>query len=325
MALQPGFDRYEGLAYFGYTRDGEGHDAIVNIGEKFIEIKNAQEQVLSIWAPHSFECNDLEIPMRCYFSGDEWIAPQDKELVDFLDQYLAYETETVTETPPSRPKWHYLSGAAFLMGVVFIIGYIIFQTSISRLIDPSIAARLDQKIMATKFAPMKICDMETEPILRDFLREKAPQPNFKIVKDLGVNFARMPSGLLVIDQQWVSNFSGEDTLIALINLAHISNESNNPAKEMISDLPFWEKFKFLKTGDLPAEQTYIAWDNFKIKPQISMDDIKKIEDPIGNFAELAEIAELPTAVALPSIRAGLDFGDQDWLTLITLCPDEPLG
>lgn len=324
MALQPGFDRYEGLAYFGFTRDGEGHDAIVNIGEKFIEIKNSKEQVLSIWAPHSFDCNNLEMPMRSYFSGDEWIAPRDKELADFLDQYLAYETEPKIETKPSRSKWHYITGIFGFTGIIFLIGYFIFQTSLSRLIDPSIAARLDKKIIETEFAPMKICDLETEPILRDFLREKAPEPNFKVVKNLGANFARLPSGMLVIDQKWISNFSGEDTLIALINLAHINNERSDPANDIIEGLPFWEKLQFLKSGDLTAEQINIAWNNFKTQPQISMDDIKQIEDPIGNFAELAMVADLPSEIALPNIRAGLDFGDQDWLTLITLCPDDEL-
>lgn len=321
MALQPGFDRYEGLAYFGYTRDGDGFDAIVNIGEKFIEIKNSAEQPLSLWAPHSFECNGLDIPMRCYFSGDEWIAPRDWELADFLDQYLdqaPLSRENFVKPRPSKLRIALWSTA--LLGIAGIFGYFVLQSSLSSLINPSITANLDQMIATSKFTSLKICDQETEPLLHDYLREKAPKPEYQIVTNLGVNFVRLPSGTLAIDSNWVQTLENENSLIALLNLTNARNEAENPARKMIEGLSVFDKISFLRSGQLNQTQIDKAWAIYIKQPQLLADDVRAITDPIGNYADIAAKGNLPASVGMPNISAGLEFGKQDWLTMITMCP-----
>ena len=320
MVLQPGFDRYEGLAYFGYTRDGEGHDAIINVGENFMEIKNSRDEVLSIWAPGAFTCNNLDIPMRCYFSGDEWIAPRDTELVEFMDRFLA-EPEIDIHAPEVRKRQYKRAAIISVVGLAIALGcaYLILQSSLTGLIDESISARMDDQLSNKKFTRVSACDTETEPVLRDYLSEKAPAPSYQIVTDLGVNYARLPSGILAIDASWLQQFDDENTLIALINLANVRNQEESPARLLVSQLSILDQVDFLRTGSLTDEQADRAWPLYLAMDKLVADDISKIEDPVGNYADLAKLASLASTVSMPNNPSGLDFGEQDWLTLISVC------
>ena len=319
VALKPGFERYEGLAYFGFEPEGDGIDAVVIIGKNVIEIRNERDEVLSMWAPHSYHCNEQNLPLRAYFSGNEWLAPKDRELADFLDIYTGADEPDASEVKRSLRLKIAIIGSGVLVAIA-LFAFLIFRSAFDRLIDENIAQRIDALLLEDEIEELWACNQETEPLLKEFVQEKAGGQDYMIVQKLNSAFAILPSGVLAIDEVFAKRLESEEPLVALLQLANAHRQSDNPAKRLVKLMSLREQFEFLRTGSLDSEALKRVWPQYSELVQIRAEDYENIEKPLGNFAMLRELGVLNSeSGVLPIIPSGLDFGARDWDTLITMC------
>ncbi len=322
MAIIEGFERYEALAYFGFHQNADGVEAIVNVTEQTIEICDLHEKVLAIWAPYSYRCNELEIPVRCYFSGEEWLAPKDEELANILNRFLENKNIPPRQTSTQPKVLHRTLITAAIFIALSTIGYFTFKNAFSNLIDDNIARQIENQIEQNEIQFLRACDFDTEPLLRDLILSNTQGQDYVFVKGLDAAFVRLPTGRLAIDNAWAQNLKNEEELIALLNLARIENEMVEPTEALLKGLGLRDQINFLRTARLPDEKLKEAFELYQHTQQIDFDKFSLIEAPVGNFGALKATVEIyaPSGETLPYIPSQLELGNRDWQTLLNTCP-----
>lgn len=319
MALKPGFERYEGLAYFGYDPEGEGYEAVAIIGENMIEIRDLSDKTLSIWAPGAYYCNGHPLPKRAYFSGDEWLAPRDEELRAILDRHMEKPSEDKPAPKPARGAQKTLIGLLIGLAIAALAGFYLVNFLTERLLSPAIRGELEKTITEYELGALKICNPEHEELAQGRIAELLPGVRFRVLPNLNARFARLPSGMLAINSAFFERLEDSQTLIALLNLAGAKNSVEDPGAALVRHLGFIHKLRFLALAQVEGEKLIPAWQKHIASESFELALLAEIPMPLGDFDHVGELLDEWPDNEYVINPTEIILDDQQWLALGTFC------
>lgn len=317
MALNDGYLRFEGSAYFGFDPEGDGYDAIVIVGATSIEIRDVNDNVLSIWAPGAYRSNGQEPPLLAYFSGDEWLAPQDEELRQTLDRFISVEFNEADEEKPGRFA-RILVPILTIAVIVFAAYYLVSYLAL-RLLDPTIRAEFDRSIIAQLPEQMSYCQSDQSAVSRDYIRSTDDLPQFDIVNQSPAPIAILPSGRVLLRANFVAELGSEQGIVAALQIARAEAEANDIGKAILDELDFAHKLRFLSNGAIEPETIYRNWYDDAALTMIDPQLLRNINPLLGDYGPV--IANLAgwNGQNIESEPAEITLSDQEWMNLTSLC------
>ncbi len=317
MALNSGYQRFEGSAYFGYDMDGDGFDAVVIIGENVIEIRDLSDRPLSQWMPGSFICNNQEIPVRAYINGDEWLAPQDHELQEKLDEFVMKALPTGASDSENQRRFNWI-WAVLVIVLVAAIAYFALSPLTKNLLSPAIRGALDDQIGQELEHSFQICNEDLNASTHAKIDATGVGAKFSVFSTITQNYARLPSGRLAINAEYLQNLGDVEVLASLLQLTAKKNESSDPAADIIAEFPIWSRLRFLADAEVGKDDLLRGWELYAQSEGLKESLYSEIPEPLGDYQDLSQIL-LWSDAQYPSQPIGLALTDEEWLSLFTFC------
>lgn len=315
MALNSGFERFEGSAYFGYDMEGEGHEAVAIIGQNLIEIRDLDDNPLSQWMAGTYTCNDQDIPYRAYFHGDEWLAPQDEELQEVLDRFLA--SPEADSRGQKRSYWNIFWILLIIIGLS-ILSFFALRPLTGQLLSPAIRESLDKNILATMQTPYELCNVNLNTQTHQKISNATEFEDFVVETDLKQSYARLPTGRLAINAEYLQSLGNVQGLISLLQLTSTRNQELDPANELLSYFPLVSRFTFLANAEVDQTQLKTAWNEYAQNEAFPAALYRSIDKPLGDYNAIK--MQLGWGDGdFPAEAVSVVLTDEEWLSLFTFC------